>query len=87
MVAFDTAKVERALREPLGEDAAREVTAALAEGLADHVATKADIEQLRGEIRQSEQRLLIRLGALALTLAGLGLGGVALATALILRAV
>ena len=33
MVAFDTAKVERALRGPLGDEAAREVTEALAEGL------------------------------------------------------
>lgn len=32
MVAFDTAKVERALRDPPGEKAAREVTTALAEG-------------------------------------------------------
>ena len=33
MVAFDTAKVERALRGPLGDEAARELTEALAEGL------------------------------------------------------
>ena len=86
MVAFDTAKVERALRESLGAEAAREVTAALAEGLTDRLATKAGIEQLRGEIRQSEQRLLIRLGTLAPALAGVVLGGIAITTAIILRA-
>ena len=78
--------VERALRAPLGNEAAREVAAVLAEGITDHVATKADIEQLRGEVRQSEQRLLLRLGTLALSLAGLILGGVAIATAVVLRA-
>ena len=120
MVAFDTAKVERALRAPLGDEAAREVTTALAEGLTDHIATKADIEQLRdatkadieqlrdamkadieklhiattadieqlrSELRQSEQRIFIRLGGLALTLAGIGFAGMGVATTLILRAV
>ena len=67
MVAFDTAKVERALREPLGDEAAREVTEALAEGMSEHLARREDVEQLgnelRAEIRQAEQRILIRLGA------------------------
>ena len=78
MVAFDTAKVERALREPLGEEAAREVTEALAEGMSEHLATRDDLDrldtglraeiaavraELGAEIRQAEQRILIRLGA------------------------
>lgn len=74
MVAFDTAKVERALREPLGDEAAREVTEALAEGMTDHLATRDDLARLgnelraeiaavRSDVRQAEQRILIRLGA------------------------
>lgn len=78
MVAFDTARVERALRRPLGEEAAREVTEALGEGMSDHIATRDDVERLGSELRaeiaavrsdlgaemrQVEQRILIRLGA------------------------
>jgi len=37
-------------------------------------------------MRQIEQRLLLRLGAFALSLTGLLLGGLAIATAVILRA-
>ena len=44
MVAFDTARVERALREPLGEKAAQEVTAALAGGLTDCLAWRTDVQ-------------------------------------------
>ena len=51
MAAFDTAKVERALREPLGDDAAREVTEALAEGMGEHLATREDLERLGNEFR------------------------------------
>ena len=51
MVAFDTAKVERALREPLGDEAAREVTEALAEGMGEHLATREDLERLGNEFR------------------------------------
>ena len=88
MVAFDTAKVERALREPLGDEAAREVTEALAEGMSEHLATResvdrlgtelcAEIASVRGElgaeIRQAERRIVIRLGAWVLTVWAVGL--------------
>ncbi len=84
MVAFDTAKVERALREPLGEEAAREVTEALAEGMTDHIATRDDLARLgnelqaeiatvRAEIREAEQRTLIRLGAWTLAVMSAGI--------------
>ena len=87
MVAFDTAKVERALREPLGDEAAREVTEALAEGMGEHLATRQDLErlgndlraeiaavrsELGAEIRQAEQRILIRLGAWTLAVMSVG---------------
>ena len=84
MVAFDTAKVERALRGPLGDEAAREVTDALAEGLSEHAATKSDVvhlgETLRGELREAEQRITIRLGLWTLAV-------VTLATAVLLWAI
>ena len=73
MVAFDTAKVERALRGPLGDEAAREVTDALAEGLSEHTATKSDL-------REAEQRITIRLGLWTLAV-------VTLATAVLLWAI
>ena len=84
MVAFDTAKVERALRGPLGDEVAREVAEALAEGLSEHAATKEDVvhlgETLRGELREAEQRITIRLGLWTLAV-------VTLATAVLLWAI
>ena len=75
MVAFDTAKVD---------EAAREVTEALAEGLSEHAATKSDVvhlgETLRGELREAEQRITIRLGLWTLAV-------VTLATAVLLWAI
>ena len=82
MVAFDTAKVERALRGALGDEVAREVTDALAEGLSEHAA-KEDVdlgEGLRGELREAEQRITIRLGLWTLAV-------VTLATAVLLWAI
>jgi hypothetical protein len=63
MVAFDTAKVERALREPLGEEAAREVTAALAEGMTDHIATRDDLGRLGNDLRAGMGQLRTDLRA------------------------
>ncbi len=75
MVAFDTAKVD---------EAAREVTEALAEGLSEHAATKSDVvhlgEGLRGELREAEQRITIRLGLWTLAV-------VTVATAVLLWAI
>ena len=63
MVAFDTAKVERALREPLGEEAAREVTEALAEGMSEHLATREDLDRLGSELRAEIGAVRSELGA------------------------
>ena len=49
MAAFDTAKLERALRGPLGDEAARELTDALA-GLTANLATKSDVEVLGAKL-------------------------------------
>ena len=86
MVAFDTARVERALREPLGEEAAQELTAALAEGLPDRLATRTDVRGLGTEIRESKRRIVISLGALVISPAGIALGALAVATTVILLA-
>ena len=77
MVAFDTAKVERALRGPLGDEAAREVTDALAAGLTDNLATKSDLDLQSANLRSYALRLA--LGQMAITLAG-----IAIATGIIL---
>ena len=79
MVAFDTAKVERALRGPLGDEAAREVTDALAAGLTDNLATKSDLDLQSANLRSHALRLA--LGQMAITLAG-----IAIATGIILSA-
>ena len=88
MVAFDTARVERALRGPLGEKAAQELTAALAEALAeappDPLATRPDVRSLGAEIRESEQRIVIIFDALVISLAGIALGALAIGTTVIL---
>lgn len=63
MVAFDTAKVERALREPLGDEAAREVTEALAEGMSEHLATSEDLDRLGTELRAEIGQLRSELGS------------------------
>ena len=86
MVAFDTARVERALRGPPGEKAAQEVTAALAEGLTDRLAARTDVRRLSADIRQFEGDVTISFGALAISLAGITLGALAIATAVILLA-
>ena len=77
MVAFDTARVERALRGPLGDEAAREVTDALAAGLTEHLATKSDLDLQSANLRSYALRLA--LGQMAITLAG-----IAIATGIIL---
>ena len=87
MVAFDTARVERALREPLGEAAAQEVTAALAEGLTDSVTSRTDVQRLGAELRQFERDVMISVGALLISLASIALGALAIAVAVILIAI
>jgi hypothetical protein len=57
-VLFDTLKLaERLEAAGMGQAQARGVAAAIAEAASGDVATKADIEMMRGEIRESELRL------------------------------
>ena len=82
MVACDTAKVERALRGPLGDEAAREVTDALAAGLTENFATKSDLKILGADLRSFALRLAFAQVAITATII---LGGIAIATAVILN--
>jgi monoamine oxidase len=65
-VPFDTLKLARALREKasLSAEQAEGITGALAEAFEDSVATRADIGELRSEIRLLEQRLTIKMGGM-----------------------
>jgi predicted nucleic acid-binding Zn-ribbon protein len=57
-VLFDTLKLaERLEAAGMPPEQAKGTAAALAEGLTDTVATAADIEMVRGEIREAELRL------------------------------
>ena len=78
MVAFDTAKVERALRGPLGDEAAREVTEALAEGLTRTSSRRPTSEWPRSD--WGGEVLLLTLASGVITL-----GAIAIATAVILN--
>jgi len=64
-VPFDTLALARKL-EAAGFDPkqAQDTAAALAEVLSEQVATKHDINELRAELREVEQRLVIKLGAM-----------------------
>lgn len=89
MVAFDTLRAARKLRDEGGfdEKQAAILVDTFAEGMGETLATKADLEVLRGdlektetalrvEMRELEQRMTIRLGAMMV-------GAVALIVALI----
>ena len=81
-VAFDTLRAARKLRDEGGFDErqAAILVDTFAEGMAETLATKADLKEteaaLRGEMRELEQRMTIRLGAMMV-------GAVALIVALI----
>ncbi len=81
-VAFDTLRAARKLRDEGGFDErqAAILVDTFAEGMTETLATKADLksteESLRGEMRELEQRMTIRLGAMMV-------GAVALIVALI----
>ena len=64
-VPFDTLALARKL-EAAGFDPrqAQDTAAALAEVLSEQVATKHDINELRGELREVEQRLVVKLGGM-----------------------
>lgn len=72
MTTFDTLTAARNLQaaglDPKHADA---IVDAMRSAVSEHVATKADIRELEQRLREVEQRLLIRLGALLF--AGLGL--------------
>ena len=81
-VAFDTLRAARRLRDEGGfdEKQAAILVDTFADGMGETLATKADLEKteasLRGEMRELEQRMTIRLGAMMV-------GAVALIVALI----
>ena len=89
MVAFDTLRAARKLHDEGGfdEKQAAILVDTFAEGMGETLATKADLEVLRGdlektetalrvEMRELEQRMTVRLGAMMV-------GAVALIVALI----
>lgn len=62
---FDTLALTRKLEAAgFSHEQAQSTAAALAEVLSDQVATRQDMNDLRGELRDMEQRLTIRLGAM-----------------------
>ena len=65
-VAFDTLRAARRLRDEAGfdEKQAGILVDTFAEGMTETLATKADVEALRGQMRELEQRMTIRLGAM-----------------------
>jgi hypothetical protein len=64
-VPFDTLALARKL-EAAGFSAqqVQDTAAALAEVLSEPIATKHDINELRAELREMEQRLVIKLGGM-----------------------
>ena len=64
-VPFDTPALARKLEAAESiRSRLRDTAAALAEVLSEQVATKHDIKELRAELRQVEQRLVIKLGGM-----------------------
>lgn len=51
-------------------DAAERVATEIYDAIHNNVATKADIAAVRGEMREMEQRIVIRLGALIVIVGG-----------------
>lgn len=83
-IAFDTLKAATRLQNEAGfnEKQARVLVATFAEGIGENLATKEDMaalrsemevlrEVLRGEMRQLEQRMTIRLGAMIAAAVGI----------------
>ena len=64
-VPFDTLALARKLEAAgFSHEQAQNTAAALADVLSEQVATRQDIKDLRVELREMEQRLTIRLGAM-----------------------
>ena len=55
----------------MASDTAERVATEIYDAIHENVATKADINALRAEMREIEQRIVIRLGAGAVVIAGL----------------
>jgi hypothetical protein len=77
-IPFDTLKLARDLRDKahFTQEQAEGVTNALAEAFQDNVATKDDIRDLRSDIRDLEQRLIIRLGGMLVIAVGIILAAI-----------
>ena len=79
-VAFDALKAATRLQNEAGfnEKQARVLVATFAEGIGENLATKEDIamlrgemEVLRGQMRELEQRMTVRLGAMIAVAVGI----------------
>ena len=79
-VAFDALKAATRLQNEAGfnEKQARVLVATFAEGIGENLATKEDIamlrgemEVLRGQMRELEQRMTVRLGAMIAAAVGI----------------
>jgi hypothetical protein len=55
----------------MASDVAEHIATEIYDAIHENVATKADINALRAEMREIEQRIVIRLGAVAVVIAGL----------------
>ena len=70
VVTFDTLKAARRLQDEAGfdEKQAAVLVSTFAEGITENLATKADLEnteaRLRAEMRELEQRVYVRVGAM-----------------------
>ena len=79
-VAFDTLNAATRLQNEAGfnEKQARVLVATFAEGIGENLATKEDVamlrgqmEVLRGQMRELEQRMTVRLGAMIAAAVGI----------------
>ena len=88
VVAFDTLKASRRLQEAGFDEAKAEaLVATFASDIGANLATKADLENVRAEIKDVEQRLVIRMGAMVAGGVVVLLAAMGIVTAIILAAV
>ena len=92
VVTFDTLKAARRLQDEAGfdEKQAAVLVSTFAEGVSDNLATKADLTnegaaaRLRAEMRELEQRVYVRVGAMISGLAVFLTAVIGIATAILL---
>ena len=90
VVTFDTLKAARRLQDEAGfdEKQAAVLVSTFAEGVSDNLATKTDLTNegaaLRAEMRELEQRVYVRMGAMISGLAVFLTAVIGIATAILL---